>query len=83
VFKTIWELYDFSFQFIVELREKNALDLADPIDRALAGTTSGEILTYLGVAYAEVVERGFGDERVHEALRFIDDALKPPPRWRR
>jgi hypothetical protein len=83
VFKTIWELYDFSFQFIVELREKNALDLADSIDRALAGTTSGEILTYLGVAYTEVVKRGFGDERVQEALRFIDDALKPPPRWRR
>lgn len=81
--KTIWELYDFSFQFIAELREKNALDLADSIDRALAGTTSGEILTYLGLGYTEVVKRGFGDERVQQALRFIDDALTPPPWWRR
>jgi hypothetical protein len=66
------DLYAFSKAFAVDLQRSGHVKLADAIDRALTGgTTSGEILVYLGLAFREVQREGLGDEKVADAVAYM------------
>jgi hypothetical protein len=72
VIENLNDLYAFSREFVVDLQRSGQGTLADDIDRALTGgTTSGEILVYLGLAFREVQLEGLGDERVADAVAYM------------
>jgi hypothetical protein len=83
VFRSNAELYDFAFAYVDELNGLNRPELANAVDRALrGGATSGEILTYLGLAFRDVTQAGIDDPRVAEATLAINQALGLPRKYR-
>jgi hypothetical protein len=73
------QLYAFVNEYIGELQDRGRGATAKAVERALRGcTTAREILGGLGVAPGEAAREEPGDERVRDALSFIESALGPP-----
>jgi hypothetical protein len=76
--KTLDELYAFVSVLDGDLRLSGHDRLAERLDSALNGSTSGEILEGLWFALQEVPQNYVGGDSVADALGFIQSALGPP-----
>jgi hypothetical protein len=71
-----FDLYGFIEILISDLRNVGQTEAADEVERALrGGSTSGEILTYLGVALEKLKDGPVDSEGVNEALVVIRRGL--------
>jgi hypothetical protein len=73
---TLAELYQFVGDLSGSLRASGGVTLATRLDKALAGTTSGEILNDLRIVLTDVINLR-DDRSVREALSFIVSVLLP------
>ena len=76
--RDLWSFYDKVRDFQVRLSGLGHAEVADAIDRAMYGSTSGEILGDLGVALRRVADTLPEESaRALDLLSFVDQALGP------